>query len=301
VQDWTCGSCGLAIRSERLRCPRCSELLERPSGRPSADLRPDGGSAEERHTLGRFGVAAAAVLVVGAGVWATDWSSAPSAPAPAATVGARPAATRLPARTAVTPGTADPYQAVEAGQHAAAAYAQGDLDGALAGYEAALAANPDDAETRNNLAQLLVRLGRADEALPHFEQVIAAHPDRWAYRFNRGRAYAALNRWADAVVDYQTAAATFPDDYATHYNLGLAHARLNAHAAAATAFERAVALAPGESSFLVSLGTEYIALNRIADARTVFEQYLREQPQGPDAARVQQVIDGLTAYAATPD
>jgi Flp pilus assembly protein TadD len=93
--------------------------------------------------------------------------------------------------------------------------------------------------------------------------------------------------------------ATFPGDYATHYNLGLAQARMNAHAAAATAFERAVALAPGESSFLVSLGTEYIALNRIADARTVFEQYLREQPQGPDAARVQQVIDVLAAYAAT--
>ena len=298
MQDWTCGSCGLAIRSERLRCPRCNELLERPSGRPAPDLR--AGPVERHSPLGRVGVAAAAVLVVGAGVWATDWSSAPT-DAPAAAVGAAPASSGPAPRTGMTPGLAEPYQAVESVQRAAVAYAQGDLEGALAAYEAALAANPDDAETRNNLAQLLVRLGRADEALPHFEHVITAHPDRWAYRFNRGRAYAALNRWGEAVVDYEVAVATFPDDYATYYNLGLAHARLNAHAAAATAFERAVALAPGESSFLVSLGTEYIALNRIADARTVFEQYLREQPQGPDAPRVQQVIDGLAAYAATQD
>jgi tetratricopeptide (TPR) repeat protein len=299
VQDWTCGSCGLPIRSERLRCPRCNELLERPSGRPSPDLRADIGSVEGQSPLRRVGLVAAAVVVVGVGVWATDWSSGP-ADAPAAAVGGGAASTRPAPRTAEIPGSSEPYQAVESAQQAGAAYAQGDFDGALAAYEAALAANPDDAETRNNLAQLLVRLGRADEALPHFEQVITAHPDRWAYRFNRGRAFAALNRWAEAVGDYETAVATFPDDYATHYNLGLAHARLNAHAAAATAFERAVALAPGESSFLVSLGTEYIALNRIADARTVFEQYLREQPQGPDAARVQQVVDGLAAFAAVP-
>jgi tetratricopeptide (TPR) repeat protein len=299
MQEWTCGSCGLAIRSERLRCPRCSELLERPSGRPSADLRADAVPDAERSLLTRFGVAAGVLLLVGAGVWATDWSSAPAGATGAV---ATDAVSTPPApTTALPPGAAEPYQAVESVQHAAAAYVQGNVDGALVAYEAAVAANPDDAEARNNLAQLLVRVGRADEALPHFGQVITAHPDRWAYRFNRGRAFAALNRWPEAVADYETAVATFPDDYATHYNLGLAQARMNAHAAAATAFERAVALAPGESSFLVSLGTEYIALNRIADARTVFEQYLREQPQGPDAARVQQVIDGLTAYAATPD
>jgi tetratricopeptide (TPR) repeat protein len=291
VADWTCGSCGLVIRAERLRCPRCNELLEQPSGRPAPDLRADAADAGERSPLTRAGFGVAAVLVIGAGIWATDWSPAASDGAPAASAAASAAAW--------SPGTWDavePYPAAVTGQEAAAAYAQGDFESALAAYEAALAADPDDAEARNNLAQLLVRLGRAADALPHFEQVIAAHPDRWAYRFNRGRAYAALTRWADAIVDYEAAVAAFPDDYATFYNLGLAHARLNAHAAAATAFERAVALAPGEPSFLISLGTEYLALNRIADARTVFEQYLREQPEAPDAARVRQVIDGLAAY-----
>jgi tetratricopeptide (TPR) repeat protein len=298
--EWTCGSCGLVIRRERLRCPRCNELLdERPPAAageapPAADAVVDGRQDERARWAA---IAAVMLLAGGVAAWTlTARDDEPSATAPT------PAPDQGRAERAARGGSADDgradYRAVAAVQRGAAAYARGDVAGALAAYEAALAADPDDAEARNNLAQMLVRLGRAADALPHFDRVIDAHPERWAYRFNRGRAYATLERWPEAIADYEAAAAGFPDDYATFYNLGLAHARMNAHAPAAQAFERAVTLAPGESSFLISLGTEYIALDRLAEARTVFEQYLREQPEGAESGHVKQVLDGLTTYTA---
>jgi tetratricopeptide (TPR) repeat protein len=175
-----------------------------------------------------------------------------------------------------------------------AAYARGNLDLALEEYEAAVAAAPNHAEARNNLAQVLVRRGQALSALPHLDAAVQLAPDRWAYRFNRARAYSELERWLDAVAEYEAAIRLFPDDYATHYNLGLAFISLRRFPEAVRALEQAVAMAPDEQNFLITLGTAYIGAEQPARARVVLRQFLDRVPQDPEASRVKSLLEALT-------
>ncbi len=220
---------------------------------------------------------------------AVSASLANSQPRRAAAVDARPVDTAVLAQN-------ESLDSQRAGYHA---YAGGDLNAALLHYQQAVYSNPEDPEARNNLAQVLVRLNRVSEALPHFDEAIRQDSQKWAYRFNRARAYAQIERLSDAVTDYRAAAALFPEDYATYYNLGLILLKTKAYPEAATAFERAVALAPGEPSFLISLGTAYVAAEQLDRAKTAFEQFLTLAPNGAEAPKVRQLLEALTAAAAS--
>lgn len=189
------------------------------------------------------------------------------------------------------------YQSDNARRAGYAAYATGDFATALAEYQAAVDADPNDPEARNNLGQLLVRQNRAEEALPHLDEAVRRDPQKWAYRFNRARALGEVDRLKEAADEYQAAANMFSEDYATFYNLGLTFMKLKQYAQSATALERAVALAPSEPSFLITLGTAYVGAERPDLAKTAFERFLIEAPQDPEAPRVKALIGALDAAA----
>lgn len=281
-----CAGCGAKNRPDWRRCQRCrAELTAAPieAVRPASRRLP-------------WGLAAAAAVVVAVGALA--WPSA--APSPAAS---RPSPeARLPAErarvavagaggvgeTARTPVTRDDF--ARAGE---AAYAQGDLDVALSAFEAAAAAFPGDGDARNNLGQLLVRLGRVPEALPHLEAAVAADARKWAYRFNLARARGQGGDWIGAAADYRVAAELFPDDHVTLYNLGRALQRSGDDAGAAVALERAVALAPDEPSFLLPLAASYEKLSRLPEAVRAYRQFLERDPGARDASAIRSRIARL--------
>lgn len=215
-------------------------------------------------------------------------------------VASRQDATSVPAPTpAATAPVVDaarlaPSQSGDARRRGQAAYAAGDLTGALSQFEAAVAANPGDADARNNLAQVLVRENRVADALPHLDEAVQLEPARWAFRFNRARAYGLVGRWPDAVIEYQAAADLFPDDYATRYNLGLACLRIERYDDAIRELEQAVRLAPGEPSFLLSLGKAHAALQHTDRARAAFERFLALAPNDPEAPTVKSILAALS-------
>lgn len=177
-----------------------------------------------------------------------------------------------------------------------AAYSTGDIDAALARFQAAVDAKPDDAEARNNLGQVMTRQKRAAEALPHFDEAIRLDPQKWAYRFNRARAHAELNQFPEAIADYRASADLFPEDYATHYNLGLVYMRTKQYPEAVGSLERAVSLAPGEASFLISLGTAYVGVEQPDKAREAFVKFLEvAADDDPEVPRVKDLIQALDA------
>lgn len=297
----TCPACQLAIRSARVRCPRCGTLLpEAPASQPDATSGPvivdapvSGGIRVPHVLLGVAGLVVAALLLRGRDDLPPEPPREAGDARPQVEAGQPgPGADPSPPNLSGPRGAAAAEPGMRSGN---AAYAAGDLVSAEARYREALAADPGNVEVRNNLAQVLIRLNRVDAAIAELDLVIRAAPDAWSYRFNRGRAWAMKQQWPRAIADYLAAARQFPDDYATQYNLGLAYAKTNDHASAAAAFERAVRLAPGEASFLVSLGTEYVALERYADATRVYEQYLTMAPDAPDAAQVRAVLEKLPA------
>ena len=63
------------------------------------------------------------------------------------------------------------------------AYVDGRFDDALELFSQAIADDPQDAESLNNLGQVLAKLGRYDEAVDRFEQALTINPSRWAYHF----------------------------------------------------------------------------------------------------------------------
>jgi tetratricopeptide (TPR) repeat protein len=249
-------------------------------------------------------VAGSIIAVAGIAILAGVGFTRDSAPAPAV---ARAAAPPTPAPSASTPDEAIEatdlsapiaFDALDAKRSASAAYASGDYARALSELEAAVAASPQDADARNNLAQLLVRHGRSAEALPHLDEAVRLDGTRWQYRFNRARTYGLLNRWPEAVREYQVAAQQFPDDHATLYNLGLAQLRVKDYAGAAVSLERAVAAAPDEHDFLITLGTAYVGAGQADRARATFERFLEVAPNAADAAKVKSLLQALAESAS---
>jgi tetratricopeptide (TPR) repeat protein len=219
----------------------------------------------------------------------------PMGVAPAARVAAPESEPATVAPLAASAGHTVSIDAVDSKRAAAAAYAAGDYPTALSQLQAAVASSPNDAEARNNLGQLFIRLGRAAESLPHFDEAVRLDGQRWAYRFNRARALGLLNRWPEASAEYRAAAALFPDDHATLYNLGLALLRVRDYPGAVAALEQAVAAAPEEHSFLITLGTAYVGAEQSNRARETFERFLEVAPNDAETPRVRALLEALAA------
>ncbi|HEU5339639.1 tetratricopeptide repeat protein [Edaphobacter sp.] len=123
--------------------------------------------------------------------------------------------------------------------------AQGDRDGAIASYKAALAIQPDQAVANNNLANLMVETGQnLDVALTLAQAARRALPDSpdtadtlaWIY-YQKGNYESARGLLEDA-------AKTAPQNAAIHYHLGMTYAKLARTADAATELKKAASLAP---------------------------------------------------------
>ena len=131
------------------------------------------------------------------------------------------------------PDAAACYQAGEA------CHRLGDLTGALAGYDAALALEPLHGPTLHLSAMALYQQGEPAAALARIElatRALERQPDVWgAY----GIVLMALERPGDAVVAYRRALDLSPDDGVVWFNLALAQRALGRLDAAAAAFTTA--------------------------------------------------------------
>ncbi len=286
----SCPSCGIKWRQGWSRCPLCRQLPSEAAV-PREPAAPPGrrGVWLFVGAVGALGVVTA--LTLSGGV-APRTTPAPALVAQAVRVERSPA-NRRPVPPEIDAGELAARVAADAVRSGNAAYAEGDLERAELSFATAVAAAPDDADARNNLAQVMVRQGRVGEALPHLDEAVRLAPERWAFRFNRGRARGLQGQWAGAVEDYRVAAAEFPDDYVTHYNLGLALMELQRYEAASGALEQAITLAPSEPGFLITLGTAYVGANQQDRARAAFARFLELAPEHGEAPRVQALLTAM--------
>lgn len=294
-----CRACGVKVWAARERCPRCGGPLgvvtaEEPAAEPR----------DRRATL----AAVAVLLGLAAGVALWPRASEPERAVPVTARGGADATRRAstpggPAGSAAVgdigaPDVEPPF--LDASGAGALAYRRGDYGAALAAFQQAVEANPDDAESLSNLGQVLVRLGRPSEAVPLFQRAIERLPRRWAYHFNLARAYGELGQWEQAVTEYRVARELFPDDYVTEFNLARALHKLGDEAAAVEAYRRAIALAPEEATFQLALATSLERLGRREEAVQAYREYLARIPEGPDAERVKARIQLLSQASSPP-
>ena len=205
-----------------------------------------------------------------------------------------------------TPGEVSPsrpapaFASREVSHYAIAAYNRGDVTGSLEQFQAAVDADPQNAEALNNLGQALVRGGRPREAIPYFDRALRIAGGVWAYHFNRARAYAQLEEWSPAIAGYREASRLFPDDYVTQFNLAKALRANGELEQAISGFARAIELAPGQADFHLSHGLALEAAGRPAEAVAAYRRYLELENAAPEADKIKARIARLEgAPAAT--
>jgi|GEM_PF-1864224 len=150
---------------------------------------------------------------------------------------------------------------------------RGDAVTALARYQEAVGAAPDDVWAHLAVARLERRAGRRVEALAAFEAAAKAAPENLAARNNLGVLYAELGRTDDAVAAFQ-AAIGIEDNVATRTNLATTLAGASRVPEAIEHLKRAVALAPEAAEPYRRLGQLLTASGEHAEAEVALKRSL---------------------------
>ncbi|HEX5184814.1 MAG TPA: sulfotransferase [Allosphingosinicella sp.] len=189
---------------------------------------------------------------------------------------------------------------------------RGDLAGARAAAESALAAEPDSLPLLSFAGLLAARSGNPGAAADHFRRVLVLEPRDMANRINLATALVATggldeaaevcavgdpdpkllrlagyvhqrrDRPAEAAAAYDDVVAAFPDDFESWNNLGNARAALEQTDRAIAAFERAIALRPDVIPIYLNL-SEVLAKGERNEARqALMREAARRDPANAD-------------------
>jgi len=165
---------------------------------------------------------------------------------------------------------------------ASAARARGDLDTAARTLLQGLALDPGSLPARNELAVVLLALGRPEQALELLRWVLKRAPDLAPAHTNCGIAWQATGRLDDALASFRRAVALEPEGAPARNNLALCLRRLDRHDEAETELRRALELAPGDPWTLTNLGVLLRDLGRPGEARALLAPQLARHPDAVD-------------------
>jgi len=175
-----------------------------------------------------------------------------------------------------------PSAADELLEAARGARGRGDLDAAARTLLQALELDAGSLAARNELAVVLLALGRPEQALQLLRWVLKRDPDLAPAHTNCGIAWQATGRPDEALASFRRAAALEPDSASARNNLALCLRRLDRHDEAETELRRALGLAPGDPWTLTNLGVLLRDLGRPAEARALLEPPLARHPDAVD-------------------
>ena len=148
---------------------------------------------------------------------------------------------------------------------------QGRLEDARRTLQRALALDPDMPLANNTMGLALLRLGEPDAAADRFREAIRAQPDLAEAHNSLGNLLAGRRAYAEAGFHFEKALASDPNYVDAHHSYGLVLALTGAHAKASAELQAAVRLAPGRLPAHLDLAEVLMALGRPREARTHFE------------------------------
>jgi len=158
------------------------------------------------------------------------------------------------------------------------AFLRGDFVAAVAELRRAVAAGPESAVTRVNLAAALARTGDATGALAELDEALKLDPNLALAHFTLGTLLAREGREAEAVDRYRRAVDLDPELRDAHFNLGNALRRLGRPAEAEESFRRVVEMDPGSGPARYAHALTLIELERWRDALAALEEAHRLLP-----------------------
>jgi tetratricopeptide (TPR) repeat protein len=158
---------------------------------------------------------------------------------------------------------------------ALAFYRRGDLAGARAAAEAALAAEPNNIELSAFAGLAAAQAGDPGGALPHFRRVLSAAPDDVAAQLNLASALLATGRLDEAGAVCAAGAA----DPRLLRIAAYVHQQQGRLAEAAAAYEAVIRAAPGDWESLNNLGNVRAAMGEADAAVDLFRQAIALKPE----------------------
>jgi tetratricopeptide (TPR) repeat protein len=159
----------------------------------------------------------------------------------------------------------------------------GDLPGAIALHEEALARDPGLAQARANLITLYGRTGQFAKADEQYRALLTSRFNEDEAHYNYGVLLALQRRWADAAVAYERALAANPLHAQAHNNLGQLLEGERKLPEALERYRRAVAADPQLRVARYNLGRMLLSARRFDEAAAEFAM-LRE-PADAEAPR----------------
>lgn len=160
---------------------------------------------------------------------------------------------------------------------------QGDLAGALGKFVAALRAEPENAEIRLNVANLLGELGRVEEALELLDTVLRRKPNWQPALLSRALALRRAGRIDEARDALTGLAWLYPSSPDATYALGRLEEEQGRPDAARAAYEKVLGAHPAHADARNQLGLLCLADGDRPGALVHFEECLRHQPRHPGA------------------
>ena len=190
-------------------------------------------------------------------------------------------------------------------------YRRGDLAGARAAAEAALAAEPNNVALCAFAGLVAAQVGDPAAALPHFRKVLSAAPDDVSAQLNLASALLATGRLdeagavcaagrddprllriaayvhqqqgrlAEAAAAYEAAIRAVPGDWESLNNLGNVRAALGEPDAAIDAFRGALALAPDRVEIVINLSDALGQAERVEERQAMMREAARISPDHP--------------------
>ena len=145
----------------------------------------------------------------------------------------------------------------------------GRLESAAAAYQAAVAANPSDFESWNNLGNVRTLSGDPDRAVEAFNAAIRLRPDFIPVYFNLSEVLVQVDRPRARLSLMREAARRAPQDAEIQTELGRAECGIPDFAAAERAFRESIRLNPVSINAYVELGVLLENQNRLDDLDAV--------------------------------
>jgi uncharacterized protein (TIGR02996 family) len=144
----------------------------------------------------------------------------------------------------------------------AAALEANDLAGAKSHFQAALQANPADADAHYYLGALGDKAGDPAAAEASYKAALKARPGFALAAGNLAGLYDDAGRFDDALAVVAPALAAHPKDASLHLNAGIAYGGKKDATSAAREFDAAVAAAPGDATYRLVYGHWLVALGQ---------------------------------------
>jgi len=170
-------------------------------------------------------------------------------------------------------------QAGDGGEHFASAirlYQAGDIQGAIAEYQACLKQQPERIDALSNLGAALARLGRYPEAIEQYRHALELSSGDPRIRMNLAIAYYKSELLADAIRELSSLHESAPGDERILVLLSDCYFRMGENRKVVELLRPAAAASADNRAILFLLGSALLRDNQIVEGQATIERLLRD-------------------------